>query len=268
MAAEKRPNNDLPTNPQRVTKEYIPGQGENKTWEWNGTAAEVEAKYNQLKGSTPDDNISSVTFENNEGRARCMARFEFDEQVDDPNTLPEGQTNGCSLVEELYAVDVIKDICEAPYWLEGTALTDEQIVWIRFVSEERYTEAEITNEAPTAPLEWENWSDKMKNLRYHILHGVTSYYETGFVVRRVRTGIRNRGVSVAFTGINRIDTSGAGLTFSTYMVRMLQNLPSGQYLKRPPQAEYLGRGKWRVSEEWHYAAEWSVVYNGSWGYSA
>ena len=52
-------------------------------------------------------------------------------------------------------------------------------------------------------------------------------------------------------------------TFSTPMNDLLSALPSGEWLYKPPQAENLGKGKWRIAQEWHWAEKWSIVYGGT-----
>ena len=37
--------------------------------------------------------------------------------------------------------------------------------------------------------------------------------------------------------------------FDTEMDDLIRALPDGEWLKKPPQADFLGRGKWRITEE-------------------
>jgi len=102
----------------------------------------------------------------------------------------------------------------------------------------------------------------MKELRYHMAHGVESFYETSFVLRRSLHGVKTSVVKASFTGINAIAATAPTLT--TGMTTLVESLPTGEWLYRPPQAEHMGRGKWRVSQEWQWAEKWSIVYGGTW----
>jgi hypothetical protein len=102
----------------------------------------------------------------------------------------------------------------------------------------------------------------MKELHYHVMHGQESYYETGFVLRRSKNGLITSQIKEAFTGINTVVTAP---TFLSEMDNLILALPTGEWLYRPPQAEYIGGGKWRITQEWHWAAKWSKMYGGTWG---
>lgn len=268
MSATKVPDVGLPDLPPIVRKEWSAGDGEVLTHEWpTGTVEEIESKYQELVAlGNAGLNIAQLSYAAQNGRTSLVARFgRSGEPVD-------GESDDVTVVEELYAVDVIKDICEAPYFAKtvdsgkGLPLSDDEVAFVRLCSENRWTEEEIEayvadNSLTGVPSLYSGWSTGMKELRYHMLHGVESYYETTFVLRRTRYGVRTSAMGVTFTGINTVVTAP---TFKTAMDAMIASLPAGEWLKRPPQAEHLGRGRWRITEEWHYAEKWSIVYGGTW----
>jgi hypothetical protein len=106
------------------------------------------------------------------------------------------------------------------------------------------------------------WTDLQKQLHYHLVHGTVSYYETNFILRRSTTSARTQEVRASFDGINTVVTPP---TLSVGMTQLLNSLPEGEWLKKPPQAQYLGRGRWQVDQSWHWAPKWSKIYGGTWG---
>lgn len=265
MSATKTPNIPLPDNAPSVTKEWSPASGEIETRSWGGTREDIGAKYEAEKALAETagggSDVAQLVYSNDKGRAKLIMRLT-------PNDPLPGFGEGVQIVEELYAVDVIKDILESPYFsitvdgAKGLPLSNDNAAFVRLASEQRWTEAQITANASIAAHQWANWDDGMKELRYHLLNGVESYYETGFVLRRSSYGIQFSAVKASFEGVNTIDTTDPG--FSSPMEELILSLPDGEWLRRPPSCEFLGRGRWRVDEEWHWAQQWSVVYGGSW----
>ena len=283
MSAVKVGNQTLPDPAPTITKEWAPGLGESESQEWStGTPEEIIAKYSELKAvGEAGGNIQGLTYRNAQGRASLVARI--------GNSSNQNAEYGedVTVVEELYAVDVIKDIAESPYFsldLSGTGhalataqngkgapLTNEQLVWIRYCVENNLTTAKITSESQDKSLassfEWENWTTIMKELRWQMTHGVQSYYETGFVFRKSLYGVKTSAIGATFIGVNTVYGTIAGMPspdLSTAMQSLVSSLPTGQWLYRPPQAEHLGRGRWRVTLEWQWAYKWSIVYGGEW----
>ena len=257
MSATKTPDSPLPTNPPVTIREFTPGMGESRTEEWPlGTVEEIEAKYDTMKSEAlAGNNTQSISFRNAQGRASLVARF-------GRSDTGEEQGDDITIIEELYAIDVIKDIAEAPYY---ATVTDEQVAWVRYCVEQRLSNAQITSESQrlghAAGMEWASWSALMKSLRYHILHGVDSFFETGFILRESNYCARSASVKASFTNINAVVTAPS---LSAKINNIIDSLPSGEWLYRPPQAEHLGRGNWRVTREWQWAVKWSVMYGGTW----
>lgn len=259
MAATQNGTTGLPSNPPTTTKEWSYGLGETQSKEWRGAPADIDAKYESLKG---DLNIGKVTQSNADGRARVVAQFGRS------NNGTENYGDDVTEIEELYAIDIVKDIYTAPYWTTATAtkLTDDQVAWVRECSEGNYSEAKITLQAAayTPPnIAWANWTNSMKELRHHVLDGETSYLLTGFILRVSLYGVRTSFIGATFSNINEVATSAP--TLSAYMLSLVDQLPSGEWLYKPPQVEHLGGGRWRVVREWHWADKWSKIYGGTWG---
>lgn len=261
MAPTEIPTEGLPTDAQHVEKSFIPGSGENETKQWSGTAENCESKYNVLVqqaklGGIPGNNIREVRFTNDNGRGVIIAQFarKNDETV-------SGIPGDMVVVEELYGVDIVRDIRAAPYFCTGGtgAVTDDNAVVVTKAADLKLKEAEIT--LANCGLAWASWTDGMKQLRYHLLHGNESYYETGFILRRSMQGLITSQLKQTFSDLNKVV---AAPTFKSDMDNLIYALPEGEWLHKPPQVEYVGGGKWNVQEEWHWAEKWSVVYGGTW----
>lgn len=265
MSAVATPNNGLPTNPPRVTKDWTYGTGESIVREWSGLPSDISTEYDaQVAAAQGGSNIAQVSQTTENGRARLIVRFGRTGVG-----LP-GYPDDVAVVEELYAVDVMKDINTANHYVSvvdgGAGLSDDKVAFVNKVSAMCLTEDEITTYAFRVQQDvlgaWANWTNGMKSLRYHLLRGADTYYETGFILRRSQHAVRTAQVGVAFTGINTVAATDPD--FTTPMSNLISALPAGEWLYRPPQAAYLGRGKWRVDQEWHWAKQWSIVYGGTW----
>lgn len=257
MSATKTPDQALPDNAPIYTKEFIPSVGELVTKTWPGERTDVEAKYAALKASAGADNISKLALSNENGRARLVASFGRTEQG-------IGEADGVTLIEELYAVDVLRDILEAPYFAVGeAAVTNNQAVWVRKCSEQRWDSDTISKQATETWHPYTEWTSGMIELYHHMIHGVDTYYETAFIFRRTSYGVQTAQVKASFTGLNT--AAKYAPTFKTPMSMLITSLPDGEWLIKPPQAEHLGGGKWRVTQEWHWSLQWSKMYGGTWG---
>jgi hypothetical protein len=267
----KHPTNaNMPDEGTNFQKDWILGQGESETREWPNWSdkSQIEAKYEALKGDAGvGSNITRLTYKGVNGRRSLVARFSA-VGGDDTGDSPDIRT-----IEELYAVDIIKDIREAPYFAvtvdgaKGLPLSDDNMSFVAVCAENKWTEDEIDaydadNPDLPASMDYANWSTGMKELRYHMIHGVDSYFETAFVLRRSRSGVRTALIQATFTGINEVASPDP--TFKTDMDQLVQSLPAGEWLYKPPQVEYMEKGKWRVDQEWHWATKWSIVYGGTW----
>ena len=262
MAVTEHPSVALVTEGQAKSKDWTLGDGQTLSREWSGTPDKINSKFDELVAvGEAGGNIRSLAYRRRNGRATLTAGYgREDGNVD---SYPDDVT----MIEELYGVDIIRDIRSAPYWSTtvGTVLTDDNIAWVSECVERKYNEAQITSVGDTdSKPNWSAWSDSMKQLRFHMLHGQDSYYETGFIMRQSLYGVRTSQVQAAFTNANTVVTAPV---FKTAMLALIEAFPpaTGEWLLKPPQAEYLGHGKWRVTIEYHWAEAWSIIYGGTWG---
>jgi len=260
MTATKHPDQNPPADPPSITRDSVYGVGEKVTYEWPmGTKDDIKALYDEYKADMNNgENIQQVTYKNQTGRGSLVVRWGRE------GSQIQGEPETVAMIEEVIAVDIVKDICEHPYFED---LTETEIAQARRAAEDYWDEDEIDARAAKQALGggalWTNWSAKKKTLYEHILHGVRSYFETGFVFRRQRYSVRTAETVLTFDGINKVETESPG--FDTDMLSLLSSLPAGEWLYRPPSAEYLGNGRWKTTQEWQWALKWSVIYGGSWG---
>ena len=259
MSITKHPDVGLPTNPPVVTKDAVFGVGETVTHEWPmGANADCEALYEAFVAQMNSGaNIGQVTYKNQQGRGNVVVRYGRTGQdiLGEPDTV--------AMVEEVIAVDVDRDMAENPYF---ETLTNDQVAEIRRASEEHWSETEITTRSATEELgggtAWASWTALMKELRNHLTHGNNIWHDTAFIFRRSRFSVQTADTLLTFADINKVATTSPG--FKTDMLNLLQSLPAGEWLYRPPTAEFLGRGRWKTTQEWHWAKQWSIVYGGTW----
>jgi hypothetical protein len=198
---------------------------------YEGNVDEILAQYNTQKTlgmAYGDPRLASLGYEANKGRARLIMRY-----------VRENQN-----VEELYAVDVIRDIREANYF---STLTDAQITAVKVVDE--------NNGAEVA-----GWVALQKTLFKHLRHGASSYVDKQFILR---TSSFVSMASLIEADLSNVGTVVSTPTLSADMQRLIKTLPSGEWLQGPMSAEHLGRGRWRLDNELQWAKKWSIIYGGT-----
>ena len=180
-------------------------------------------------------------------------------------------------------MDVMKDMVNAPYFsitlpsghplystqdaaTKGLPLTDDQVAAVRECVYRNLDEAAITAWANSnegdSNYPFASWSTGMKELKYHMLHGAETYYETAYIFRRSKYGAKDSQIGEAFTNINTVAT--VDPAWGTPMGLLVNSLTPGEWLKRPSSVENYAPGKWRITEEYQWALKWSVVYGGTW----
>jgi hypothetical protein len=216
--------------------------------DWSGTPEQVHAQYMAAKSrADAETRFSSLHYSNKNGRATLVARYGRSGAAGGAPPTKDGDHTG--VIEELYGVDIIRDIRRHPEFASGGtyALTGTEIANVWDAVERR---APQTSE----------WSAAQKKLYGMGIRGDDSYFETGFILRRTIWGARSTQVRASFTQLNGVV---AGITLSAKMKKLVAALPVGEWLKKSPSCEYTGRGQWRVSLEYHWAKKWSVVYGGT-----
>lgn len=239
MSATQLGTGGLPADPQSENLEWVRGTGETRQEEYRGERLAVLAKYEALKNEI---NARQLTYSNAEGRCRLIARFQRED-------IQTGSGDGVTIIEELMGQDLVRAIYAAPYF---SALTDDQLATAIRAAEGRLEDGQIKG--------YSTWDAKQKELRWQMTHGQESYFETAFVLRIRKQGIRSSKLRGTFTGINTVVTLPS---LSSGMTELVGTLPTGEWLYKPPQVTYTGRGIWSVESEYHWAAKWSVVYGGT-----
>jgi hypothetical protein len=227
----------LPADPQTETRDFVAGVGTTITREWRGEKSATLSKYQSMLGNV---GVREVGYSNAEGRSRVVAKFVRD---------TDGGGTGVTIVEELLGVDLVRSIYAADTF---RTLTNDALFAVLLATENRVAEADIDG--------YGSWSDTQKELRWQMLHGQESYYETTFVLRVKKQGVRSSALRGIFTGVNTVQ---ALPTLSAGMRELVGTLPAGEWLYRPPQVQYVQRGIWSVESEWNWAEKWSVVYGGT-----
>ncbi len=238
MSATQLGIGGLPADPQTETREFVAGVGTTITREWRGEKNAVLSKYQSLLGVV---GLREAAYSNAEGRSRVVAKFIRD--------VDGGGGNSVTIVEELLGVDQVRSIYAAQMFRE---LTDNAMAAVLLATENRVADEDIDG--------YGDWTDVQKELRWQMLHGQESYYETTFVLRVKKQGVRSSALRGVFTGVNEIK---ALPQLSSGMTELVGTLPDGEWLYKPPQVQYVQRGIWSVESEWNWAPKWSVVYGGT-----
>ena len=257
MTIQKHGASGLPTNAQITSREYETDMGETFEYEWTGAKNDALAKYNALKVlAQVGPSVRSVRLQNQNGRGRVMYRETVNVQGD-----PE--------IVEVYAVTAVQSVYLSEFFSAGGAaeLDDDEVTWVRKCSEQNWSEDDITksaldkNNVAVTWQQWANWTDAMKELRHHLQHGHEHDEDHRFVVRRSRYVHGRRQIKASFANIGQVVELP---NFGGAIDSLLDSFPDGEWRKMPPYAEWLGDGKWRVTEEYAWAREYSVLYGGSW----
>jgi hypothetical protein len=226
----------------RVQTAIIPGEREKTTRTETGPQDLIAARlaYWRLWSDT-NTNIASMTHEEGDrGRASLVIAFEPAISTSD---IQQNETYG---VQELRAFDVVKDIRCANYF---AALTVAQCEAVYKVWEEH---GAIVGA----------WVAKQKALFGHLAHGQESFLETCYEFSQTFQTTSKKALKKSASNPNTVQALPA---LSPTMQNLVDSLPSGEWLKKPPQAQYLGRGRWQVDQSWHWAPKWSKIYGGTWG---
>ena len=233
-------NTGIPAGAQTRNLEFVRGVGETETLEWRGEKSDTLAKYCELK---TDLRTREISYVNSEGRSRVVAKF--------VRTGAAGGDGGndVTTIEELLGVDIVRAIYASEYFRE---LDDDEIAAVLLAVENRWAEAEIPKYA--------TWDAKQKNLRWHMLHGQDTFFETLFVLRIKKQGVASSSLRGTFENVNMVT---ALPSLSVGMLDIVGTLPEGEWLYKPPQVEYVQRGVWSVAQEWTWEPKWSIVYGGT-----
>jgi len=217
---------------QKEVYDWTQETGEVRSVIQEGQASAVAANYALARSAAALGNdTASISYETARGRGILTVRY---------------ARSGVLTIEELYGVDVIKDVLTASYF---DSLSDAEVAVVR----KAYVDGPLPPDA--------GWSAMQLTLYQHFLHGAESFYETGFVLRVSKQGVRTSALGASYANLNEVV---ATPTLSSAMETLVDALPAGEWLKKPPNVLNLGKGRWKVDQEYHWADRWSVVYGGTW----
>jgi len=214
-----------------IGEEWTKEGGSVQVHTFDGSKDEIATQYliqKSLANAFNDPRLASLGYEPNKGRARLVMRY-----------VRESQN-----IEELYAVDVIKDIKLAPYF---QTLTNAEVTTVKTAYENNLDEDVA-------------WSNLQKTLYKHLTFGAESYVDKQFVLR---TSSFVSLATVVEADLSSVGTVVSTPTLSSNMQRLIKTLPTGEWLQGPITAEHLGRGRWRLDNELQWAKKWSVIYGGT-----
>lgn len=218
-----------------VEKIIMPNESETETVTETGTVEAIATRLAYYKAAAVGLNtdIASIAYRSSNGRAAITVAY--DRIDDDIKRLG---------VQELYSVDVIRDIKASPYF---ASLSNAQ------------TSAVQSNwDARLGPVA--TWTDLQKSLYGHMAHGQESYTETAHEFRQTYQTSSNKLIKALTSDPNTVQDL-------PELTRTLKNLvdavPAGEWLKKPTSVQYAGRKGWTVSLTYQWAPKWSVIYGGT-----
>lgn len=161
-----------------------------------------------------------------------------------------GSVESDNEIQELSAFDIIRDIKSAFYF---SPLTDAEMSAVQQAWDNRWKVADIPG--------YSSWNAGQKALYGHMAHGQESFIDTAYEFRRVFQTSSNNVLKRSAANPNTVTTLP---TLTRAMSNLIDNLPAtGEWLKKPTVVQYAGRKGWIVTEIYHWAKQWSVIYGGS-----
>jgi len=219
---------------------WTPNTGDVKTLNWDGAYQDVYNQFLARRASAPGTaDVFELAFRAQNGQATLYERRSRD--------------NG-NLVEEIFGIDVMKDILTTEYFQE---LTNDEVVEVSAAYRDDLKEGE-TGGPPTG-----GWTGKKGSLFYHLIHGVEQLPETAWIFSSTQRAVRYRTVRASFANVNRVVASPSPETSS--IERLIDAVPAGEWLKKPPRVQSAARSLYDVTQMWWWAKQWSVALGGTFG---
>lgn len=179
--------------------------------------------------------ISAIVYRSSNGRATLTVSYG---RVAQQGEVYDDQ------VQELSGVDVVRDIKCSPYFAE---LTNDQVTAVQLAWDERSGAVST-------------WSNLQKSLYGHMAHGQESYVETAYEFRQVFQTTSTSQIRKAASNPNTVQNLPS---LSPALSNLIDELPSGEWLKKPTTVQYAGKRGWTVSQTYQWAPKWSVIYGGT-----
>ncbi len=241
-------SSDLQEQPKQRTWSAESGWATVRTWE--GERSAIDAFANTL---TSQGAIGlSVSSSGESPVGRVSATFP-DAQDVNLNANPE------NITWELFGNDLEKDLTTHSSIKPLTDADRNALVMAKdyVVNPPGDTIAEI-NAAITA-----NLSGKSLKLYQHLSQGTTGYVVTHYVLRKTIKVAGNSAVIASLVGVNKVEAP-VGVPGVLFNVPTEQGDGTIQWLKKPPQVQSLGRGKFQIVQEWWGSNVWSKdLYGGA-----
>lgn len=222
---------------ESVATTWTPDDMEVERLTISGPRSAVETSYTNYKNiARLTGRIASIDMEKSRGRARMIVNYAREKDG--------GITADDEAIMELAQASLAKDIVSASYF---KTLTNPQISAVRRRIDEQL-DVDVA------------WSDLQKSLYGHILHGQAQYWETVYILRMSWKTAIIRELQIASSDPNTVVELP---TLTTAMQTLIDELPTGEWLKRPTVVQSAGNGFYSVQVEYNWADEWSAIYGGT-----
>ena len=227
---------------QETTRVTTPEFGSVESLTFNGPVSQLETKEAEYLAETGiTGEVASMELRHRAGQGSLRVNFRRVWLSIDP----ENQS-----VQELNAFDVVRPIYLAPYF---STMTNAQILAVRSAFENQLTGVEFSDASAS-------WTTLQDRLYGHLTHGAESYLETAYELMITWRTTSTAQLNIASSNPNEVVTRPA---LSGPLDRMIDELPAGEWLKKPTVVQSEGRGQFMVRTSYQWAKEWSVVYGGS-----
>jgi hypothetical protein len=221
------------------------GSGQITQERYEGPVADLEAKEAALIAGSGLSKLSQLVLTHSEGRGALQASYE---------RLASGIGPEDESIQELYGIDIIRDIFTAPYW-KAQGLTNADIMKVRNLWERQIPEADPMYDQLTS-----GWPPACYTLYGHLVNGQDSYIDTMYELRETYRVTSARSLRKASSDPNKVVTLPAlGQTLRS----LIDSLPAGEWLKKPTVVLSVGRNFWDVKTVYHLMPKWSVIYGGT-----
>lgn len=254
MTTEFNPASMLPTVTEAIKQGSVRvwslEEGEALVTTYKGPYSVLETLYNTYVDAALAGNpsISSVELPVTNGRATLTIRT-----VDQAyGGSSGGETERIDGVEELYPVDITKDVAAAPKY---ESLSSGDIAKVKRAISDLMDGSDAYTYLGGDGLMWDLWK------RYQ--HGENNYLALSYVFRRSYvTNSRLRAISLLGT-VNTVITQAALVAaINSKIASVVAAVPDGEWLVRTPKVSFQGRGKYHIEEEYQWALKWSDLYTG------
>jgi hypothetical protein len=232
---------------ETFTRKTTPEFGSQSTYEYSGPTAELEAiEAAAAGGLSANGNVSEMELRVSRGRGTLRVTCaRIWEQVD----------NSDQSVQELSALDVMRSIYVAPYF---RTMSLALVASVRKAYENQLTTAEIAVVASADS--WGAAGGLPYKLLGHLRLGMDSYNSTAYEFSKTWRTTSTKELKIASSSINTVTTLP---TLSGVMLKLVDSLPTGEWLKRPTTVTSAGGGWFNVRSSYLWAPKWSVIYGGT-----